>query len=242
MEMKIEAKHLKEVVSLLMTLVSEAKIEVREDGWSIKAVDPAHIAMIVLDISSDAFLDYQVEKAEDVGVDLEKIKDILKLASATDVIAISKDGPVLKFRIGNVERSMTLIDPSAMTVPKVPSISLPARVTVSAKDFENGIRAAEDLSDHIVLEMSPDGFAMSTKGNGETARLFISREELKDLECDEPVRSIYPVEYLYKLVKAMRSAENIVVHLGTDYPLQLEFPVVDGRGKGIFLLAPRVEG
>ena len=241
MRVKMNVKDLKEITNLLLTLVSEAKFEFGAEGMSVKAVDPAHVAMIVLDISKEAFLDYEVEE-EQLGVDLDKIKDILKLASSGELVEISKDGNKLTFLIGNLTRSMPLIDISALTVPRIPNLVLPAKVILPVSEFEYGIKAAESISDNITFRVTPSEFEMYTEGDEDSARLSIPKDMLKEISCEEPVKSMYPVDYLLKLVKAMDSADYLTIYLGTDYPVKIEFDVAAGKGKGYYLLAPRIEG
>lgn len=241
MRVKMNVKDLKEITNLLLTLVSEVKFEFGAEGMSVKAVDPAHVAMIVLDISKDAFLEYEVEE-EQLGVDLDKIKDILKLASSGELVEISKDGNKLTFMIGNLTRSMPLIDTSALSVPRVPNLVLPAKVVLPISEFEYGIKAAESISDNITFKVTPSEFEMYTEGDEDSARLSIPKDMLKEISCEEPVKSMYPVDYLLKLVKAMDSADYLTIYLGTDYPVKMEFDVAAGKGKGYYLLAPRIEG
>ncbi len=241
MRVKMDIKDLKEITNLLLTLVSEAKFEVGSDGIKVKAVDPAHVAMIVLDIPKDVFHEFDAEEDE-LGVDLDKVRDILKLSSSGDVVEISKDGGKLTFMLGNLTRSMPLIDTSALNVPKVPNLVLPAKVVVPVKEFEHGIKAAESISDNITLRITPTEFEMYTQGDEDVVRLNIPKDMLKELSCDEPVKSMYPVDYLVKLVKAIDSAENLVIYIGTDYPIKIEFDIAQGKGKATYLLAPRIEG
>ncbi len=241
MRVKVDVKDLKEITNLLLTLVNEAKFEFTGEGLSVKAVDAAHIAMIVLDVSRDGFMEYEAED-EELGVDLDKVKDILKLASSGDVIEIMKDGGKLTFVIGNLTRSMALIDSSSLTVPKVPNIALPAKVVVPKDDFINGIKAAEAISDSITLEVTPTEFHMFAIGDEDTINLDLPKDMLREVECDEPVKSTYPVDYLLKLAKAMDTAEYLTIYLGKDYPVKIVFDIVRGKGKATYLLAPRIEG
>ncbi|MCD6276206.1 MAG: DNA polymerase sliding clamp [Thermoplasmata archaeon] len=242
MRVKMNVKDMKEVTNLLLTLVSEAKFEFGSEGMSVKAVDPAHVAMIVLEVGKEAFLEYDVKEEEELGVDLDKVKDILKLASSGEVVEISKDGNKLTFLIGNLTRSMPLIDTSALSVPRVPNLVLPAKVVIPVDEFAHGIKAAESISDNITLRITPSEFEMFTQGDEDSARLSIPKDMLKELSCDEPVKSMYPVDYLLKLVKAMDSADYLTIYMGTDYPIKIEFDVVSANGRATYLLAPRIEG
>ncbi len=241
MRAKMDVKDLKEIVNLLLTLVTEAKFEFNQDGMGVKAVDPAHVAMIVLDLPKDGFIEYEAED-EEIGIDLDKVKDILKLASSRDVIEFTKEGSKLTFLIGNLTRSMPLIDTSAMSIPRVPNLALPAKVVVPVSDFTNGIKAAESISDNVTLKITPTEFEMYTEGDEDVARVCLPKDMINEISCDEPVKSMYPVDYLVKLVKAMDSAEYLTIYMGTDYPIKIEFDIAGGKGKATYLLAPRIEG
>ncbi len=241
MRVKMDVKDVKEITNLLLTLVSEAKFEFNQSGMSVKAVDAAHIAMIVLDISKEGFIEFESEDAE-IGVDLEKIKNMLKIAKSNDVVEISKEGSKLTFQIGNLTRSMALIDASALTVPKVPNIGLPAKVVISKDDFINGIKAAESISDSITLEVTPTEFEMYSLGDEDVSKLTLPKDMVKEIECAEPVKSTYPLDYLLKLAKAIDSTEFVTIYLGKDYPVKIVFDISKGNGKVTYLLAPRIEG
>ncbi|NPA75579.1 MAG: proliferating cell nuclear antigen (pcna) [Euryarchaeota archaeon] len=241
MRLKIDVKDLKEITNLLLTLVNEAKFEFTPNGLSVKAVDPSHVAMIVMDVEKDGFVEYECEE-EELGVDLAKVRDILKLTSSNDVVEISKEGGKLTFLIGNLSRSMPLIDTSNLSVPKVPNIGLPAKVVISKSDFISGIKAADGISDSITIKVTPTEFEMYAMGDEDTSRLNLPKDMVQEIDCEEPVKSTYPVDYLLRLAKAMDSAKDITIYLGKDYPVKIVFDVVKGHGKVTYLLAPRIEG
>lgn len=241
MRIKIDVKDLKEITNILLTLVTEAKLEFTSEGLSVNAVDPAHVAMIILKVGKEGFREYEMEE-EEIGIDLDKVRDILKLASSGDVVEITKETGKLTFMMGNLTRSMPLIDTSAMNIPRVPNLVLPAKVVLPKSEFENGIRAAESISDNIRLKITPTDFEMYTEGDEDSARLSIPKDMLKEIQCEEPVKSMYPVDYLLKLAKAMDTTDFLTIYLGNDYPVKIVFSVVHGNGEGTYLLAPRIEG
>ncbi len=240
MDVKMNVKDLKEITDLLLTLVTEAKFEFTKKGFSVKCVDPAHVAMIVLDLPKDAFLEYNVPEDTEIGVDLEKIKDFLKTASSSDVIELKKEDSRLTLIVGNLSRSMPTIDPSSMTVPKVPSLGLPTRAVIPSEQFIDGIKAAENISDNITLHITPNEFRLYTKGDEDSSNLVIPKDLLKELKCDQEAKSLYPVDYLLKFTKAVNS-DYLTINLGTDYPVKIDFTFSNGKGQGMFLLAPRIE-
>ena len=121
--LSISVKNLKEVADLLNTVVTEAKFKLDQSGLSVKAVDPAHVAMISIDVPKESFNEYQIDSEEEIAIDVEKLKSVIRLASSTDAVTITKEKERLKFEIGSIIKSVALLDPNSVTTPRVPQIS-----------------------------------------------------------------------------------------------------------------------
>ncbi len=61
-EGKVKADVLREVVDVVSTLVDEAKFNVGKDSIIVKAVDPAHVAMVDLSLDRGAFEAYKADE------------------------------------------------------------------------------------------------------------------------------------------------------------------------------------
>ena len=239
---KVKAEILKEVVDVISTLVDEAKFNVTKDGVSVKAVDPAHVAMVDLGLERGAFEAFRADDGE-LGLDMDKVKEVLKLAKAGDVISITHEEEKnrLVLNVGNTTRRMSLVDTAGMSDPKVPSLNLPAKVTIRTDELRQGIRASESVSDHIALIAGPDGFEIVSEGDTDTVTHKVSKELLEEIAAKETVRSLFPLDYFSNMVKAISSAQTVRLYLGNDYPVKMEFKVAGGKGEVKYLLAPRIE-
>ena len=89
-EAKVKAEVLKEVVDVVSTLGDEAKFNIGKDAVTVKAVDPAHVAMVDLSLDRAAFDGYKADEGE-LGIDMDKMKEILRLAKSGDVISLVHD-------------------------------------------------------------------------------------------------------------------------------------------------------
>ncbi len=241
-EAKVKAEVLKEIVDVVSTLVDEAKVNVGKEGLSIKAVDPAHVAMVDLTLDRSAFESYRADEAE-LGLDMDKVKEILKLARAGEVISLAHDEDKnrLVVHVGNTTRRMSLVDTAGMSDPKVPNLNLPAKIAVRAEELRQGIRASESVSDHIALNASPDAFEIVSEGDTDTVNHRVPKDLLEEISCKEPVRSLFPLDYFSNMVKAITSAPTVILFLGNDYPVKMEFKIAGGKGDVRYLLAPRIE-
>lgn len=239
---KARSEVLKEVVDVVSTLVDEAKFNAGKDGITVKAVDPAHVAMVDLFLGKDAFEEYQAEDQE-LGIDIDKMKEVLKLARAGETISMDydEDKNRLVMNVGNVTRKMALVDTAGMSDPKVPNLNLPVKLSLRAEELRQGIRASESVSDHVALISTPEGFEMVSEGDTDSVNLKLPKDLLESLECKEKARSLFPLDYFSSMVKAIGATSVVTMYLGTDYPVKMEFPISDEKGHVSYLLAPRIE-
>ncbi len=239
---KVKSEVLKEVVDIVGTLVDEAKFSVGKEGIALKAVDPAHVAMVDLSLDKGAFEEYKADECE-LGIDIDKLKEVLKLARAGDIIGIKHDEEKNKLilNVGNITRRMSLVDTAGLSDPKVPNLDLPAKISIKVDELKQGIRASESVSDHLALISSPDGFEMFSEGDTDSVNLKLSKDLLEKLDCKEKVRSLFPLDYFSNIVKVISTPTTVTLSLGSDYPVKLEFNFADEKGSVTYLLAPRIE-
>src|SRR5437870_11524617 len=145
--------------------------------------------MVDLTLDRGAFEAYKADEGE-LGIDMDKMKEILRLAKAGETIAMrhDEDKNRLVVTVGNTTRRMSLVDTAGMSDPKVPSLNLPAKVTIRADELRQGIRASESVSDHIALIAGPDGFEIVSEGDTDTVSHKVSKALLEELSAKEAVR------------------------------------------------------
>jgi proliferating cell nuclear antigen len=239
-KLRIKMENLREVVEVVSTLVSEVKLTISKDGLEAKAVDPSHVAMLVLKLNKGVFEEFTGESTE-LGVDIEKLKEVLRLSKPGDIIDFQFDGKNrLVASLGRVTRQMAVVDPAGITDPKVPNVNPPATVTVKTEDLRQGIRGSESFTDHVTLTLDPEAFTMHSEGETDQLDLRIAKDNLPKLDVKEGVKSMYPLDFFSAMVKSIAS-EDTTLHVGNEYPLKVEFAMGSGRGEGRYLLAPRVE-
>jgi proliferating cell nuclear antigen len=239
---KLKADVLKDVIKVVSTLVDEVKVNVAKDGITLKAVDPAHVAMVDLHLGKEAFDELDATPCE-LGVDIDKIKEVLALAKAGDVVEINHDEEhnKLVFHIENITRHMSLVDTMGMSDPKMPALNLPAKVKVAAAELIQGIKASESISNHIALQATPDGFELSSQGDTDSVSLKLRKDLLLSLECTEPVRSLFSLDYFSNMIRSVPPSGVVGLAIGQDYPAKMDFEFAEGHGKVTYLLAPRIE-
>ena len=225
-EAKLQAEVLKELVDVGSPLGDEAKLTAGKDSVTVKAVDPAHVAMVDLSLDRGAFESYKAEETE-LGLDMDKMKEILRLAKAGEGISIAHDEDKnrLVVTVRNPTRRMSLVDPAGMSDSKVPSLNLPAQLVVRTDELRQAIRASESVSDHIALKASPEGFEVVSEGDTDTVSHMVPKDLLEELQAKDAVRSLFPLDYFSNMVKAISSAPSAPIDaasVGAAMPPMIE--------------------
>ncbi len=245
---RIKADNIKEFIGTVGSLVDEAKLNVSEDGIQIKAVDPSHVAMIEANLIKSAFDSFEASTVE-MGIDVDKFRTVLAVAGKEDMVDLEKDNDLnrLIVNIGNLTRAMPLLDTSGMPDPKVPSLDLPASVSVSVGEISQGLKASKSVSDHIALSTTKDSFGLVCEGDNQNkVDLSLGKEQLEKLDSSEDATSLFSLEYFSLMVNSLPVDRLLHINLGTDLPVKVDADLaVDdltgAQGNVKFLLAPRID-
>lgn len=239
---RLKGDVLKEVIKVVSTLVDEVKLNISASGISLKAVDPAHVAMVDLELGKGAFEELEASDCE-LGLDIDKVKEVLSLAKAGDIIDIDHDEEhnKLVLKIENITRHMSLVDTMGMSDPKMPQLNLPAKIKLAAAELNQGIKASESISNHIALVANSEGFELSSQGDTDSVSLKLRKDLLLHLETSEPVRSLFSLDYFSNMIRSVPATGVVNLSIGQDYPARMDFEIADGNGTVTYLLAPRIE-
>ncbi|MCK4365304.1 MAG: proliferating cell nuclear antigen (pcna) [Thermoplasmatales archaeon] len=239
---KVKSDILKGIIDVTSPLVNEAKFNITSKGISLRAVDPAHVAMVDLEIKSTAFEEYKSNEME-LGIDLDKLSGIMRLASSGDIVSLEYDEKSnrLVVKIGNLVRRMGLIDTAGMPDSKVPNLDLPAMAVVKASELSKGVRASEAVSDHLALSVDKDSFELFAEGDTDTVNLKLPKDLLVKLNSPGKFKSLFSIDYFSNMIKPVRGEDPITISMGNDNPIRVDFDIAEKKGHVTYLLAPRIE-
>jgi len=239
---KVKSDIIKGIIDVTSPLVNEVKFNITSKGISLKAVDPAHVAMVELNIKGTAFEEYKSDDME-LGVDLDKLSGIMRLANAGDTVALQYDEKSnrLIVKIGNLVRRMGLIDTAGMPDSKVPDLDLPAKAIITSSELSKGVRASEAVSDHLALSVDKESFELFAEGDTDTVNLKLPKDLLVELNSPGKFKSLFSIDYFSNMIKPVKADEPITISLGNDNPIRVDFDIASSKGHVTYLLAPRVE-
>ena len=239
---KVKSEVLKGIIDVTSPLVNEVKLNITQKGISLRAVDPAHVAMVDLQVKDKAFEEYKATEME-LGIDMDKLGGIMRLSSSGDMVSLEYDEDTnrLIVKIGNLVRKMGLIDTAGMPDPKMPNLNLPAKVVLKASELSQGVRASEAVSDHLALTVNKDDFELFAEGDTDTVNLKLPKDLVVDLSATSKCKSLFSIDYFSNMIKPVRGEDPITIMLGNDNPIRVEFDIAEKKGHVTYLLAPRIE-
>ena len=226
---------LSDSIGIISEIVNEVRIKVSKSGMSIIAVDPANVALVSLKIPHSAFTNFESED-ENLCVNLEDLKSVLKRAEAGSSLILEKHENKLKLSIENaVKRNfyLALIN-LEQEDKKVPELEFDSSVEISSEMLKHAIEDAAIVSDACSFELGKT-FIIEAKGALNSTKTEFNSDEAK---FKGEAKSKYSLEYLQKFIKASRFCDKTNIQFKKDFPLRLDFR---GNVEMTFILAPRVE-
>jgi len=226
-------------------LVDEAKIHATGDGLQITATDPANVAMVDESLSSDAFESYSVESDTVLGVNLNRLADILGMADGDDVWHIHEQDRKIIMQSGGLEYTMATIDPDSIRQePDIPDLDLPVTAHIEWRQMDRALRAADMVSDHVSVA-SPegsDGLVVRAEGDTDDVREEIPASDLGDgteIPTNTEVESLFSLDYLKDINAPIPGDSSVEIRLGHEMPLKMHWG--DDSMSVTNMLAPRIQ-
>jgi proliferating cell nuclear antigen len=232
-------------IATIAELIDEGIFRIGKDGISLVAADRAMVAVVDFFLSDSAFDKYELDKEQNIGLNINNLLSVLKRSTSNDKLTISLKDNKLELTIESKSKRtfvVPLLDISPEEVPPVDQLEFSSQVSLKTEEIQKGIEDADIFSDSVVFETCPDAFLMRAEGD-------ISKTELELKKGDEPlieiktvgsVKARYPLEYLKKMMKAAKISGTVTIRYAQDYPMKMEFKSDDKKVSLSFVLAPRV--
>lgn len=237
----IATNALQSSMKALSAMVEEARFEITADGIVACAVDPANASLVSLNIPKSVFTEYDATEAE-LGIDLARFVEILGMSEKDVEVELRLDPEThrLDISMGKLSYTMSLIDTETLRKsPQIPELNLPAEITVSTPAFKRMIKAGSMVGDNMWIGVQDDTFFMEADGDGDSVRLDLTESELVKI-VPANVKTLYSLDYLEDISKGIGTSSDVVISLGRDLPLVIDFSPHDGCSM-TYVLAPRIE-
>lgn len=240
-----EPKYLKESVSIISELVNEARFRITPNSVELIAMDPANVAMVIFKLLSSSFVEYNVDKEIKIAVNLSNLKQVLRRVKATDMVSIElEQDNKLKIQLKG-ETIRTFYIPTIDLEDReqrVPELNFPVTILTNVELLNDIVEDANIVAESVIFSVDKNNFNVYAEGDLSKAHIEVKTGEDTKItnSAKDTIKARYSIEYLKKMIGGSKLADTVKIQFNKDYPLRLEYTVVD-RMSLSFILAPRVE-
>lgn len=241
-----DAKNWQALISAISALVDEANFEISPQGMTLRAMDPSRIAMVDFELPKSAFSQYDCDEEGQMGINLDEMEKIVKRAGAGNSLALGLDREQNQLQItleGRTRRSfkISLIDLGADRPPSL-NVEFDVSIKITGDTLKEIIQDADIISDFIAIDATPETLTVSARGDTGNLEVAIKKDEeaLLEYTVKNASKSLYALEYLNDMMKAVAASDTVQMEFGKGTPIKLVFAVSSG-GHITYYLAPRVE-
>jgi|SRR3989344_610115 len=227
-----------DIIGIISELVTEVRIKVNKDGISLTAIDPANVAMIYFRIPSSLFSEFQVEKEEELGVNLDNLKAVLRRCKPGSSLTISRFENNLNLGIKDrIKRdfSLALIEIDLEEKP-LPQWEFNSVIHINSDSLTEVIEDCTVVSDSCTFIAEPNKFIVEAHGLN-SAHAEFTTEEAEIHSGNSTAR--FSLEYISKFVKGAKISNKATLSFSDNHPMRLDFHT--GAIVLSFVLAPRIE-
>lgn len=237
-----EPKYLKEPIGIISELVNEVKFKINPDKLEVVAMDPANVAMAVFKLLGSAFLEYDVKETTEIGVNLSEIKAVFRRIRGNDSLIIETEKGKLKLTLkGSSTRRffLPILDMEGRD-QKVPDLQFASTITIPSSELAQAVEDMDIVGESVSLITTDNRFSISSSGDLTKADADFSENAEIKVTGETNSTSKYSIEYLKKMIQGSKLSDQAIIKFGNDYPLRMEFFVLN-KLQLFFILAPRVD-
>lgn len=222
------------------TLMNEVLFDIKKGGLEIIGMDPANVAMVIFKMSPEECVKYSLAKEDKFMLNLTNLLAVLKRTKKDDVVTLSfTDAEVKIGMVGKAKREFTvpMIEIEDNKKQKMPELNFKTHVTLSIKEFKEGIDDVKVVADSVLMTAKGSEFIFFGEGDLTKGHVDFETAEIKSEEVSV---SKYSIEYLEKIAKT-KLGDKVIINFGKDYPSLYEYKNLSNTLSLKYVLAPRVD-
>ncbi len=236
-----EPKLLKDSISIIADLVTEAQFKITPDAIELIAMDPASVAMVTFKLLSSSFEEYDVKEEQTIALNLNNVKQVLKRATNCKItLELLEDKLKFIMKGKSTKTFMLPLIEIEESERKMPNLNFEATVVTNSAVLTEAIEDMDIIGESVSLETDKNKFKVSSKGDMSKADVEIDSDDDTKIVSEGKFKSKYSIEYLKKMIQGAKLAPKVSLQFANDYPLKVEYKVLN-KMQLVFILAPRVE-
>ncbi len=241
------AKLLRDMITVISTLVDEATFNINPEGIKLRAMDPSRVAMIDFEWPKTIFDEYRCDAPSKMCINVSEMLKLLRRAAKEESVELALDEKTGRLKIaikGTYDRNfnMPTLEAAEEEVP-TPKITFNVRAKTTTHGLHQAIEDVQLVSDHVRIEIDNEKMTLRATGDlmGAVVELKKGSETLLDLETKESSKATFSLSYLSDIIKNASATSDIAtLEFSSDMPVKIDFQQPK-EGKLTFYLAPRIE-
>ena len=226
-----KAKTFSGLLSAVSNLIREITFKVSPTGISFAAMDDANVCAI----AGDLMVGLNIPSEERHRINLSDLIPVLKRCTG---------GVTLEFTDANVnvrcgQKLFVIPKLEEDKEQKIPQLAFKREVTLKTKDLGDAIDDAAYLKQDGMQFKSTGATLILHMANGPKIMTQSVTGQLHKQEVEDTIVSKFSYDYLTKIMVARKLSDSVVVKVGNDFPLGLDFKDTDVRLS--YVIAPRVQ-
>lgn len=235
---------LKKSIEIISDIVIEGTFVFKSDYMELVALNSNNVVMVIFRLLSSNFTKYDVEEGKQISLSLEHLSQVLKTCDdkAELKIIVENEGKlkIISNSKSKKEFSLSLIDYNDENLQKVPNLEFPIKVVTSSSSLSDAISDLGFIEEGVAIGVKDNVFFMEGKTNSMAGKVeFLENIDIEN-KSQKDVLCRYSMEYLKKFSKADKLVKTVEFSFNSDYPIKIEYKLVDKLLLG-FILAPRGE-
>ncbi len=236
---------LKKSMEIISDIVLEGTFVFKPDYMELVALNSNNVVMVIFRLLSTNFKKYDIKEDFQISLSLEHFSDILKRCDDKAELVLSVDKDKNKLNIlsdgkNKKEFELSLIDFNDENLQNVPSLNFPTKIVTTSTSFTDAINDLNFLENGVSFKIKSNKFSIEGKNNTMSGKIDFTEDIDLKTEKGKDVHCKYSIEYLKKFIKADKIVNTVEMSFNDDYPLKIEYKLVDKLLLG-FILAPRGE-
>jgi len=239
-----KAKEFKNAIDAIGNIIDEGAFVINNEGITLHALDPSQIAMVIFNMPSHAFSDYNVENPHTIGLNLDSFNKILARGKDTKLVLTDEKNKLnVQFSSGSAKKNfkIPLIDTNG-GLEREPKVEHDVIIKISAGALKDAIKDISLVSSHISFDVKKDKLKMSASGDNAEAEIEYSNNdtsEIKEMTVKSAAKATFPVQYLDDMLKGSEDSGEVEISIKTNAPVKIKYSV--SNANFTYYLAPRID-
>jgi proliferating cell nuclear antigen len=250
-QIETTADVIKPIFAYAKELVKEVRIYFDSDGLHYKAVDPANVAMVRMDVPKEAFETYNVDETV-IAVHTKEVMQALRAGRKrhADSITFGHENMRLSTTVNrdydgtemDLQTNMATIDPDAVRQdPEIPDLDFDATATINCSLFNDAVEAVDDVSDYVRL--ANNGGDLLIVGDSDVSD---ARAQVKNVVTGDGADSLFSLDYIkHTMLPAFKTVgiDEFTIEFDEEFPIRATWETELGEATvdGEYFQAPRIQ-